>query len=122
MVYGGYNLEVPTRLGSGMSISFTYCAGTDGTWGFTTYRSSLLTANDDTGRMYLFGGSTNTIRAPSGKDAHTLRSFRDLWELRLDGPGGHWDEVSLSDERSAQMGLWQKCFNCRNTGFYKEWR
>ena len=134
IVYGGYNPEVPTQFESGMCFGFTYYADTfvldhsvaRPRWrhvvhqGFPTYRAqSALLTDPDTGRMYLFGGYTNTDQVPSGKDART-RSFRDLWELRLDVPGGHFDEVNLSDERSAQMGPWRKCFNCGNTGFWKK--
>ena len=141
IVYGGYNPEVPTQFESGVCFGFTYYADTfvldhsaavldhsaaRPRWrhvvhqGFPTYRAqSALITDPDTGRMYLFGGYTNTDQVPSGKDART-RSFRDLWELRLDVPGGHFDEVNLSDERSAQMGPWRKCFNCGNTGFWKK--
>ncbi|KZT69127.1 hypothetical protein DAEQUDRAFT_670092, partial [Daedalea quercina L-15889] len=133
VVYGGYNPEVPTELEPGMNFSFTYYADAyvldhsspNPRWkhvvhqGFPTYRAqSVLLTDPDTGRMYLFGGYTNTDQVPWRKDART-RTFRDMWQFRLDAPGGHFDEVSDEDDRSARMGPWQKCFNCGNTGTWR---
>ena len=57
---------------------------------------------------------------PSGKHQLT-RSFSDLWELRLDTPGGHFAEVDLADEaRTAHVGPWETCFNCGSTGPWKK--
>lgn len=135
-MYGGYNPELPTLFQPmNLCFGFTYYADTyildhstpKSVWkhvltqGFPTYRaqSSLLT-DPDTGRMYLFGGYTNTDLVPSGNHART-RSFGDLWELRIDVPGGHFEEVDLDDEeRNARMGPWQKCFTCGNVGPWKK--
>ncbi|TFY55717.1 hypothetical protein EVJ58_g8073 [Rhodofomes roseus] len=136
IVYGGYNPEIPTLFAdSGLCFSFTYYADTfvldhsspSPRWrhvvhqGFPTYRAqSTLLTDPDTGRVYLFGGYTNTDQVPSGKHGHT-RSFCDLWQLRLDVPGGHFEEVNVADEeRNARLGPWQRCFNCGNTGMWRK--
>lgn len=119
----------------GISFSFTYYADTfilehsspTPRWrhvltrGFPTYRAQpCLHTDPDTGKMYLFGGYTNTDLVPSGKHTRT-RSFGDVWQLRVDVPGGDFDEVDLDDEeRTARIGPWQKCFTCGSTGPWKK--
>lgn len=136
LVYGGYNPGIPTLFESmGICFSFTYFADTyilnhsssKPVWkqvltqGFPTYRAqSTLLTDPDTGRMYLFGGYTNTDLVPSRSHART-RSFGDLWQLRVDIPGGHFEEVNISEEeRNARVGPWQKCFTCGNVGPWKK--
>ncbi|KAH9932855.1 uncharacterized protein B0H18DRAFT_1092989 [Fomitopsis serialis] len=136
IVYGGYSPEIPTLFAnSGKCYRFTYYADTfildhsspTPRWrhvvhqGFPTYRAqSVLLTDPDTGRMYLFGGYTNTDQVPSPNHGHT-RSFGDVWQLRLDVPGGHFEEVNVTDdERNARMGPWQRCFSCGNTGMWRK--
>ncbi|TFK63782.1 hypothetical protein BDN72DRAFT_802956 [Pluteus cervinus] len=91
------------------------------TRGFPTYRcqAHLLTC-PDTGRMYLYGGFTNKDFI-SGKKSYNSRSFHDIWELRVDIPGGHFEGVDLEEEsRTAQAGPLQRCFNCGNAGRWKK--
>ncbi|KAJ7868710.1 hypothetical protein B0H13DRAFT_2351282 [Mycena leptocephala] len=55
--------------------------------GFPTYRCQAHPACDpDTGRTLL------------------ARTFGDLWELRLDVPGGHFDEVDVEEIASRRLG------------------
>ena len=49
------------------------------------------------------------------------KPFGDLWELRLDVPGGHFDAVNLEEEiRTAKAGPYQRCFACGNAGPWKK--
>ncbi|KAJ7088234.1 hypothetical protein C8R43DRAFT_298122 [Mycena crocata] len=91
------------------------------THGFPTYRcQAQLACDPDTGRTYLFGGWTNTQYVPT-RTALVSRSFGDLWELRVDEPGGHFDEVDVEEEaRSARAGPWQRCFSCAAAGPWKK--
>ncbi|KAH9836148.1 uncharacterized protein C8Q71DRAFT_760870 [Rhodofomes roseus] len=140
IVYGGYSPETPTLFAdSDLRFRFTYYADTfvldhssaspAPRWrhvvhqGFPTYRAqSTLLADPDTGRVYLFGGYTNTDQVPSGNHGQLwTRSFGDLWQLRLDVPGGHFEEVDVADEeRNARLGPWQRCFSCGNTGMWRK--
>ncbi|KAH9939536.1 hypothetical protein B0H21DRAFT_756421 [Amylocystis lapponica] len=138
VLFGGYNPNVPTdsdNPATAAGFSFSYYADTfmldhavpTPTWkhviahGFPTYRAGAhLLADPDTGRMFLFGGYTNTMFVPSGRHEMT-RSFGDLWQLRLDVPGGFFEEVDWADEeRTALVGPWQKCFACGSTGPWKK--
>lgn len=49
------------------------------------------------------------------------KPFGDLWELRLDVPGGHFDAVDLEEEiRTAKAGPYQRCFACGNAGPWRK--
>ncbi|KAJ7624524.1 hypothetical protein FB45DRAFT_1086302 [Roridomyces roridus] len=105
------------------------------TRGFPTYRAqSWLVVDSKTGKIYLFSGYKNTTYVPSkgststenkGKDKDkpkpSSRSFLDLWQLKLDVPGGHFTGVDLEEEaRTAVVGPWQRCFACGSTGPWKK--
>ena len=91
------------------------------TRGFPTYRAQAALFSDPaTGRMFAFGGYTNSEFVPDGKH-NVSRAFGDLWELRMDVPGGHFDGVDLEEEsRTARAGPWQRCFNCGSAGPWKK--
>ncbi|KAH9947521.1 hypothetical protein B0H21DRAFT_708411 [Amylocystis lapponica] len=110
VVFGGYNPRMPTdtkrsenpSLSTDYNFSLSFYADTfildhsvpsAPTWkhiltrGFPTYRAGArLHTDPDTGRTFLFGGYTNTI---------------DLWQLRMDVPGGFFEEVDWDDEEHA---------------------
>jgi hypothetical protein len=46
-----------------------------------------------TGKKYLFGGTTRKEFFSARNDAIT-RSFGDIWQLRVDLPGGYFEEVN----------------------------
>ncbi|KAJ7141748.1 hypothetical protein C8R43DRAFT_587530 [Mycena crocata] len=89
--------------------------------GFPTYRcQAQLACDPDTGRTYLFGGWTNVQYVPT-RTSLVSRSFGDLWELRMDEHGGHFNEVDVEEEaRSARAGPWQRCFSCAAAGPWKK--
>ena len=65
------------------------------TRGFPTYRAqSQLLTDPTTGKMYLFGGYVNTDWVPSGR-AGSSRTFGDVWQLRIDVPGGCFEDVDM---------------------------
>ncbi|KAF7341690.1 hypothetical protein MSAN_02067400 [Mycena sanguinolenta] len=89
--------------------------------GFPTYRcQAQLAVDSDTGKTYMFGGWTNNQYIPT----HTQmisRSFGDVWELRVDLPGGNFEEVDEEEEiRIAKAGPWQRCFACASAGPWKK--
>ncbi|KAJ7020192.1 hypothetical protein C8F04DRAFT_309083 [Mycena alexandri] len=92
------------------------------TRGFPTYRAdSTLVTDSKTGKTFLFGGYKNTTYVPSKNTGPSdSRSFMDLWQLRLDLPGGFFEGVDLEEEaRTAKVGPWQRCFACGSTGPWK---
>ncbi|KAF8961955.1 hypothetical protein BDZ97DRAFT_1905393 [Flammula alnicola] len=91
------------------------------TRGFPTYRARAhLIVDPATGKTYLFSGYINTEYVPSRLKQFS-RSFCDLWELRMDIPGGHFDGVDLEEEaRTAKAGPWQRCFACGSAGPWKK--
>lgn len=142
VMFGGYSPSLPFYIeGSEACYGYSYFADTfaldltgvsslDGksaSWkqiiapSFPTYRAqATLLADADTGRMYLFGGYTNTDWVPAGNHEVT-RSYGDVWELRVDLPGGHFYEVDPEDERrTALAGPWQTCFTCGSLGLWKK--
>ncbi|KAF8965646.1 hypothetical protein BDZ97DRAFT_1811635 [Flammula alnicola] len=148
ILWGGYNPDLPTDyVEQDINFGFSYYADTfiyDGppasetaqttspptirrkwqqviTKGFPTYRAqSHLLVDPQSGRTYLFGGFTNNDFVPSRKNAIS-RSFGDLWELRIDLPGGHFEGVDVEDEvRTAQLGPWQRCFTCGSAGPWRK--
>ena len=98
------------------------------TRGFPTYRAQAqLVSDPDTGKIFLFGGYTNSQFVRDKK--HPIsRSFADLWWLRLDMRGedgaegaGFFEGVDLDEEaRTAKVGPWQRCFNCGSAGPWKK--
>lgn len=91
------------------------------THGFPTYRcQAQLACDPQTGRTYMFGGFTNNQYIPTRTKLFS-RSFGDLWELRIDEPGGHFEEANVEEEaRSAKAGPWQRCFSCAAAGPWKK--
>lgn len=91
------------------------------TRGYPTYRAQAVLFSDPaTGRTFLFGGYINSEFVPDGKHI-VSRAFNDLWELRLDVPGGHFEGVDLDEEaRTASVGPWKRCFNCGSAGPWKK--
>ncbi|KZV74270.1 hypothetical protein PENSPDRAFT_626049 [Peniophora sp. CONT] len=89
------------------------------TRGFPTYRANWRLITDSaTGKTFLYGGYTSHEYLPFYKQA---RCFSDIWQLKLDVPGGFFDDVDIEDEaRSAKAGPWQRCFACGSTG--RNWK
>ncbi|KAF7341354.1 hypothetical protein MVEN_01871900 [Mycena venus] len=146
IVFGGYHPALPTIvLEQGVQFEYSYFADTFVydmsrpnltsdeptlsapkwkqvlTHGFPTYRCQAhLACDPDTGRTYMFGGFTNNQYIPT-RTKLISRSFGDLWELRIDEPGGHFEEVDVEEEaRSARAGPWQRCFSCAAAGPWKK--
>ncbi|KAI0659951.1 hypothetical protein C8Q70DRAFT_105866 [Cubamyces menziesii] len=138
VMFGGYNPALPFYVeGSQVCFGFNYFSDTFVldyrepaprwkqviTGSFPTYRAQgQLLTDPATGRMYLFGGYTNTDWVPTGNQKHDLtRSYGDVWELRVDTPGGLFEEVDWEDERrTAQLGPWQACYSCGSVGVWKK--
>ncbi|KAF8142897.1 hypothetical protein K438DRAFT_1922523 [Mycena galopus ATCC 62051] len=149
IIFGGYHPTLPTHViaPSGQEVQFNYSYFADtflynvsppaGTcteptfaapkWqqvltpGFPTYRcQAQLSVDSATGKTYMFGGWTNNQYIPT----HTQlvsRSFGDVWELRVDLPGGNFEEVDVEEEmRVARAGPWQRCFACGAAGPWKK--
>lgn len=91
------------------------------TRGFPTYRAQAkLFVDPESGRTFLFGGYTNTDFVPDGKHI-VSKTFHDLWELKLDVEGGHYENVDQEEEaRTASLGPWKRCFNCGSAGPWKK--
>ena len=143
ILFGGSNSNLPTYRDNGSALSFSYFADTfvlDNTptaspitgprWkqvitrGFPTYRAQAkLFADPESGRVYLFGGYTAVNFVPPRADplAEDSCAFGDLWTLKLDMPGGHFEGVDLEEEaRTARVGPWQRCYNCGSAGQWKK--
>ncbi|KAI0330748.1 hypothetical protein GY45DRAFT_1353779 [Cubamyces sp. BRFM 1775] len=138
VMFGGYNPALPFYVeGSQVCFGFTYFSDTFVldyreptprwkqviTGSFPTYRAQAqLLTGPATGRMYLFGGYTNTGWVPTGNQKHDLtRSYGDVWGLRVDTPGSLFEEVDWEDERrTAQLGPWQACYSCGSVGVWKK--
>ncbi|KAK7446264.1 hypothetical protein VKT23_014469 [Stygiomarasmius scandens] len=84
--------------------------------GFPSYRSmSSLTCDPETGKLYMFGGFCNGDFIPTKNMMG--RFYSDVWQLKIDTPGGHWDPKDLErDIRAEKMGPWLRCFTCGNCG------
>lgn len=42
-----------------------------------------------------------------------VRTYNDLWQLKIDMPGGNWKPKDLErDIRMERMGPWSRCFTC----------
>ncbi|KAI9062026.1 galactose oxidase [Trametes sanguinea] len=138
VMFGGYNPALPYFVESSqVCFGFNYFSDTfvldqaapTPRWkqvitpSFPTYRAQgQLLTDPATGRMYLFGGYTNTDWVPTRHTKPDLtRSYGDVWELRVDTPGGLFEEVDWEDERRcAQLGPWQACYKCGSVGFWKK--
>ncbi|KAE9402519.1 galactose oxidase [Gymnopus androsaceus JB14] len=84
--------------------------------GFPSYRAMATIACDpDTGKVYLFGGYTNSDFVPS--KSIVGRVHNDVWMLKIDLPGGNWNAEDIQrDRRNEKMGPWMRCFTCGNCG------
>lgn len=135
-MFGGYSATSPTYyVEKSKTFAFSYYADTfifdssapSPKWkqvltrGFPTYRAQAqLLSDPSNGKTYLFGGYTNTDLVPSRKN-YISRSFADLWQLRIDEPGGFFEEVDLEEEaRTAKAGPWKRCFTCGCAGHWKK--
>ncbi|KAJ6579160.1 hypothetical protein DFH09DRAFT_1260524 [Mycena vulgaris] len=140
IVFGGYCPTSPSQFVKHSVFMFSYYGdtfmlGTDpgsahtfpAAWkhvltrGFPTYRAQThLVSDPSTGRTFLFGGYVNSEYVPS-RSEEASRSFGDLWELRINVPGGHFETVDVEDEaRTARLGPWQRCFTCGSAGPWKK--
>lgn len=135
-MFGGYSPTLPTQFSpNDQPMGFTYYADTfmlDSassppqwkhvlTRGFPTYRAQAkLFVDSKSGRTFLFGGYTNTDFVPDGKHI-VSKTFHDLWELKVDVEGGHYEDVDQEEEaRTASLGPWKRCFNCGSAGPWKK--
>lgn len=112
------------------------------TRGFPTYRAQCALFSDpETGKVYMFGGAnrfsligypvrlmtrvhapgyTNNQFVPDKKNP-VSGAFGDLWQLRLDVPGGDFEGIDVEEEaRTAKQGPWQRCYNCGSTGPWRK--
>ncbi|KAF9065817.1 hypothetical protein BDP27DRAFT_1269124 [Rhodocollybia butyracea] len=132
VVYGGYHGSLPTVENapghpnqkfkfSFFGDTFVYNPDTN-IWkhvlvrGFPSYRAMSTFASDpDTGKIYLSGGYSDSDFVPSKNIG--IRVYHDVWTLKLDLPGGHWNPQDLTrDLRAEKMGPWMRCFTCGNCG------
>ena len=68
------------------------------------------------GKIFLFGGYTNKEYI-KGRQGAMTGSYGDLWQLKIDIPGGYFEDVDIEEEtRTARAGPWQRCFGCGNSG------
>jgi hypothetical protein len=132
IIFSGYHPDLTTIIQDTM-YSFTYFADTfifdpsTFAWkqiltrGFPTYRAeSQIVSDPTTGRTFLFGGFANCDYVTDKKHLIT-RTFADLWELKIDMPGGGFESVDLEEEkRTARAGPWQRCFACGSAGRWKK--
>ncbi|KAF8903196.1 hypothetical protein CPB85DRAFT_1320281 [Mucidula mucida] len=91
------------------------------TRGFPIYRAqSQLLVDEATGKNYLFSGYTNSEFVPGQKHL-VSRSFSDIWQLRLDMPGGFFEAVDVEVEAlTAKAGPWKRCFGCGSAGMWQK--
>ena len=81
-----------------------------------TRRLVLDISSARSGKVYLFGGWVNQVFIHGRKDTVT-RSYADLWQLRINIPGGFYEDVDLEEEsRFAKAGPWKRCLGCGNAG------
>ncbi|KAF8581947.1 hypothetical protein K439DRAFT_188605 [Ramaria rubella] len=134
IAFGGYSPSLPSLFKATQDFfGYTYYADTfvfdprTSKWkqvltrGFPTYRAQAqLVTNPANGKVFLFGGYTNTEFVPS-RATNSSRSFADVWQLKLDMEGGFFEDVDLAEEaRTARAGPWQRCFYCGSTGPWKK--
>ncbi|KAF8965649.1 hypothetical protein BDZ97DRAFT_1811650 [Flammula alnicola] len=136
VVFGGYNPALGTQFDNNFfpfsyfADTFIYCSSaplrpetstaislrTEGTLSSNTTGKwkHVLTRGFPTYRY------VNTDWVPSGK-ANMSRTFADLWQLRIDTPGGFFEDVDIADEaKTAKVGPWQRCFACGSAGRWKK--
>jgi hypothetical protein len=137
-VFGGYSPTLPTFYEhQGEVDQYSYYAdvhmldtatpGAAPRWrhvlarGFPTYRAlGALLSDPVSGKIYLFGGYVNNEYIPSRRRI-IARAFADVWQLRVDVPGGCFAGVDLEEEaRTATAGPWQRCFGCGSAGRWKK--
>ena len=137
IMYGGYSPSLPFYPGGDEVYDYQYLSDTSlldhssptPRWrqiltpSFPTYRAQCqIVADPATGKMYLFGGYTNTTWCPAGK-YDISRSYGDIWELVVDVPGGNFANVDWEDEkRTAQLGPWQVCYTCGKFDVYGSYK
>ncbi|KDQ51405.1 hypothetical protein JAAARDRAFT_185207 [Jaapia argillacea MUCL 33604] len=139
IVFGGYSPTLPTVYRETQDqFAFSYYADTfiyepstspEGrskwkqviTRGFPTYRAQAsLVSDPKTGKIFLFGGYANSEYIAYEKEL-TSRTYNDLWQLKIDIPGGYFEGVDMEEEsRTARAGPLQRCFTCGNTGHWKK--
>ncbi|KAI0760743.1 hypothetical protein C8Q74DRAFT_1372553 [Fomes fomentarius] len=138
VLFGGNNPALPyfANIETGVVFGYNYFADTfildhsslAPRWrqvitpSFPTYRAQAqLLADADTGKMYLFGGYTNSGWVPAGK-SDISKSYGDIWQLVIDVPGGLFEgAVDWEDERhTAQLGPWQVCYRCKAVDFHRK--
>ncbi|RDB31086.1 hypothetical protein Hypma_000053 [Hypsizygus marmoreus] len=148
VVFGGYSPTVPTGYpNQRASCAFSYYADTfiasdaepeygptssgvaSPKWkqvltrGYPTYRAQArLFCDEKTGKTFLFSGYTNMEFIHCGEEPlMKTRTFVDLWQLRMDVPGGFFEGVDMEEEaRTAKAGPWQRCFFCGSAGQWKK--
>ncbi|KZW04455.1 hypothetical protein EXIGLDRAFT_664026 [Exidia glandulosa HHB12029] len=135
IVYGGYHSSLYTKddqaleaLGPGVHFRYSYFGDTllydpkTRLWqmvlvkGFPSYRAaSSLVCDPDDGKVYLFGGYSNAEFSPSRRNI--VRPYNDLWQLKIDMPGGSWDPEDLErDIQQERLGPWARCAFCASIG------
>lgn len=140
IVFGGYcPVQPSSNTETGENFNFTYfgdtflfdpssaSSSTSRKWrhvltrGFPTYRAQAKFVTDPaTGKIFLFGGYTNTDFVPHRRQGKA-KSFGDLWQLKLDLPGGCFEGVDLEEEaKTAKVGPWQRCYNCGSAGPWRK--
>lgn len=89
--------------------------------GFPTYRChGQLITDHQTGKIYMMGGFTNDDWM-STQDEFKTTSFADLWQLKINLPGGCYDDVNVEEEwKTAKAGPWRRCFACGSAGLWKK--
>ncbi|KAG2012223.1 hypothetical protein CC2G_012258 [Coprinopsis cinerea AmutBmut pab1-1] len=90
--------------------------------GFPNYRchGQLLT-DLDTGKMYMIGGFTNDDWMSTEQLQFKSTSFNDLWQLKVNLPGGDFEGVNIEEEwKTATAGPWRRCFACGSAGLWKK--
>ncbi|KDR73274.1 hypothetical protein GALMADRAFT_72626 [Galerina marginata CBS 339.88] len=92
------------------------------TRGFPTYRARASLFEDPvSGKIYLFSGYFEQEFIPSLAIKGDVKCFSDIWQLRVDLPGGDFVGIDVEEEaRTAKAGPWQRCFSCGSVGSWKK--
>ncbi|KAJ6550803.1 hypothetical protein DFH09DRAFT_1086432 [Mycena vulgaris] len=136
IVFGGYHPSLSTYVltpGCEMGFYYSYFADTliydaeptvpahagNPTLSAPRWNQAHIACDSVTGKTFMFGAWTNSQFIPTRTNLSS-RSFGDLWEMRMDVPGGHFEEVNVQEEaRIARAGR-QRCFACAGAGPWKE--